>query len=401
MTAPRSATVTLPSTTAEAGTLPSLTAVIPTRNRCPHGTADAHLNPLTWCLQSLFDQRGSGLRRIVVVDDASTDHTEAVVSHLAYGAPVEVTYQRNPSRQGPCRARNLGLRAAGTTQVFFTDDDCVFADPRALAVTQHTHRILGADAAHRVGGLHLPVFLRSDDYRSVISATRIGRIHAAAGQVHANFGCFPAEYTDLRTRTDLAVALPSDFLQEVFLIDTAVLTGVGGFPDTGFDAVHHEGVFLTLRLAPLGLAHAYLAHPHTGVIHLRYGASHTPSAPPASYPGLKVGQRQVPFAVMLAESAIDRPDTGGRAGLLDVVHDLIAGRYTQLLHLDPAGGQAWEQLSYDAFVTGTDPHGLLRIPPIELGTDARVELWRAALRHGKDLYDRRPTSRVPAGSDRA
>lgn len=371
--------------------LPTLAAVIPTYNRCPYPVADYHLNPLVWCLYSLEQQQGSGLRRIVVVNDASTDHTDQVVGHvrdrLAVRGRVEIDYLVNQRRRNPCRSRNRGLHAAGCQQVFFTDDDCVLGSASALAVAQHAHREL-TDRGVRVGGLHLPVFLRADDYQSTVSQTRIGKIHASKGEVHANFAAYPSEHADLRADPDTAVALPIDFLQEVFLADTRVLTDVGGFPDTGFTAVHHEGVFLTLRLAAAGgRSHFHLLHPHTQVIHLRYGSGHTSTGTNGRYRGLWVEDRHVPLATMLAEAAVPRADTGGRSAPAQIISDVIAGRYTQLLHLDPQGAQTYARLAYDAWVHGRDPRRLFRFPPVEMDTAARVELWRAALHHGRSIYD--------------
>jgi Glycosyl transferase family 2 len=389
------------------GRLPTLAAVVPTYNRCPYPVAGYDLNPLVWCLYSLLHQIGSGLRRIVVVNDGSTDHTDQIVHDVAArhaSGPVDIEYLVNPHRTGPCRARNRGLAAADTEQVFFLDDDCVFVDNQALAVAQRSHRELAA-AGVRVGGLHLPVFLRADDYPATTSQDRIGKIHARTGAVYANFSHYPAEHAALRHRTDVAVAVPVDFLQEVFLADTGLLTAAGGFPDTGFGAVHHEGVFLTLRLAhtqPAGLAlsHYQLVHPHVGLIHFRYGSGHTAPGPRGRWPGLQIEDRHVPFAVMLDEAAVTRADTGGRATPAQIVVDIIAGRYTQLLHLDQHGAAAFTQLAYDAWVHGEDPLGLFRFPPVDLDTAGRVELWTAALQLGRTIYDQqlagiRPGAHLP------
>ena len=55
---------------------------------------------------------------IIVVDDASTDGTKAVVTRY----PVKYIYQK---RGGPAAARNRGYRSAKGEVIFFTDADCV------------------------------------------------------------------------------------------------------------------------------------------------------------------------------------------------------------------------------------------------------------------------------------
>lgn len=65
---------------------------------------------------------------IIVVDDGSTDHTQAVLA--AYGPPVQTIYQEN---QGPPSARNTGLRAATGDLIAFLDSDDVIP-PESIAL---------------------------------------------------------------------------------------------------------------------------------------------------------------------------------------------------------------------------------------------------------------------------
>lgn len=62
---------------------------------------------------------------VIVVDDASTDDTAAVLARLAATAPFPVRVLRQEGNQGPSAARNRGWRAATAPVVVFTDDDCV------------------------------------------------------------------------------------------------------------------------------------------------------------------------------------------------------------------------------------------------------------------------------------
>jgi len=63
---------------------------------------------------------------LVIVDNASSDDTEAVVSAWAETAGLRVTLVRE-ARKGLAVARNTGVRAAHGTVLAFTDDDCRLA----------------------------------------------------------------------------------------------------------------------------------------------------------------------------------------------------------------------------------------------------------------------------------
>lgn len=98
-------------------TSPSLTVVVPSFNSAP--TLDA-------CLRSVVAASPSGAR-ILVVDDASTDESAAIIARH----PVEVL--RHASNRGPSAARNSGWRAADTELVAFVDSDVVIL-PEALTL---------------------------------------------------------------------------------------------------------------------------------------------------------------------------------------------------------------------------------------------------------------------------
>lgn len=63
---------------------------------------------------------------LVVVDNASSDDTQAVVSAWAETAGLKVTLVRE-ARRGLAAARNAGVRAAHGALLAFTDDDCRLA----------------------------------------------------------------------------------------------------------------------------------------------------------------------------------------------------------------------------------------------------------------------------------
>ncbi len=101
---------------------PTVTIVVPIRNG-PH-LVDA-------CLRSLAAlERPSGLREIIIVDDASSDDTPTAAEAWAGRLPVRVI--RGDRQRGPGAARNIGARNAQSEILAFIDGDCI-ADPRWLA----------------------------------------------------------------------------------------------------------------------------------------------------------------------------------------------------------------------------------------------------------------------------
>ena len=75
-------------------------------------------------VDALAGQSGAPTFELVVVDDGSTDDTQAVLSSLAADASFPVRSVRLERNRGPAVARNIGWRAAVGDLVAFTDDDC-------------------------------------------------------------------------------------------------------------------------------------------------------------------------------------------------------------------------------------------------------------------------------------
>ncbi len=95
---------------------PQVTLVIPARNA---------ESTLSQCLASVVPLLyNDTLAEVVVVDDGSTDETEALIRTCG------VTYLRGYGK-GPASARNLGWQHAQTELIWFVDSDCV-SQPDAL-----------------------------------------------------------------------------------------------------------------------------------------------------------------------------------------------------------------------------------------------------------------------------
>jgi glycosyltransferase involved in cell wall biosynthesis len=97
-----------------------VSVVVPTRNR-------SHL--LATTLRSALGQRGVALE-VIVVDEASTDDTSAVVSGLA---DSRLRVIRHETPQGVSVARNRGLAEAHADWVAFLDDDDLWAPDKLVS----------------------------------------------------------------------------------------------------------------------------------------------------------------------------------------------------------------------------------------------------------------------------
>jgi len=102
----------------------NLSLVICTRNRA---------GQLSLCLDAVTKMRKPEAFELVIVDNASTDHTGAIIREFQRTArfPVILCHEAIP---GLARARNVGWRASRGDVVAFTDDDCYVAPDYAEQV---------------------------------------------------------------------------------------------------------------------------------------------------------------------------------------------------------------------------------------------------------------------------
>ncbi len=92
-----------------------VSVIIPTFNR---------KDTLAKCIHALFAQTYSNNYEIIVVDDGSTDGTEALMNTLLSNAPCIMRYSRQANR-GPAAARNAGIKMAQGGLILFIDDDII------------------------------------------------------------------------------------------------------------------------------------------------------------------------------------------------------------------------------------------------------------------------------------
>jgi glycosyltransferase involved in cell wall biosynthesis len=143
-----------------------ISIIVPTYNRC---------EMLRGALETLIGQEtGEDFSyEVVVVDNASTDATRAVIEQVAATSPVPVqyAYERQP---GPAPARNCGLeRATGDWIAFFDDDEladtmwlrqlyCAALETKAPIVGGAMHLDLPPEVLNQ-----LSTFVRSTSFREI------------------------------------------------------------------------------------------------------------------------------------------------------------------------------------------------------------------------------------------
>ena len=108
---------------------PSISVIIPTFNRAPI---------LRNCLEALAVQTvGSDSVEILVVDDGSTDQTQATVEGMRHGAGSVIRYLRQDN-QGASAARNRALDIAAGRILLIINDDSI-CEPGVLAEHLRMH----------------------------------------------------------------------------------------------------------------------------------------------------------------------------------------------------------------------------------------------------------------------
>jgi hypothetical protein len=360
----------------------SVSAVLPTWNRCPFSPA-GHLadNPLYWAVATLRAQAGDALAEIVVVDDGSTDHTREVAEQLAADDhPVAVRPVVREDHQGAWRARNLGAAAASCPLLYFGDDDCVFP-PHTVAGAACALALLRErdPAAAAVG---TPFYYRGLAPSAVLPDERIGTLDPGAGTFSTGFHAVPASCLNGRPpllgEAGLLIPLPVRLIGGTALVDAAVLRAAGGFADlSAWASGYSDHLHLSAGLADAGAQLYHCPDPRLGAAHLKFGAV-------GAYPldaaelGTVIAALGRPFGDLVKISAVPRTGTGHRLTDRDFFPEQVGSFFAFFAARSPTGAAAWAIRSWREFAQ--DGHAPTLAVAAVPGQDDRMRAWRDGLR---------------------
>lgn len=162
---------------------PTVDVIIPAYNISRH---------LPAALESVIAQTFQNWR-IVVVDDGSTDQTEAVLKTFQERLGARLTYLKQ-ANQGPSAARNTGIRHASGELIAFLDGDDLWV-PERLADS------VACLAANRAAGLSYGLVTRITEAGEVIGTFAGNGQHAAgrlASQIYMRRVEFPCPTVTVR-----------------------------------------------------------------------------------------------------------------------------------------------------------------------------------------------------------
>jgi hypothetical protein len=369
-----------------------VSAIIPTYNRCPFDPANRMAdNPLYWAVTTLRGQAGGVLAEIIVADDGSSDHTEAVVDRLAAcGHPVPVRQVSCQGHQGAWRARNAGAAAARGSLLYFADDDCVFP-PHAVAGAACALALLRVDDP-AAAAVNTPFYYRALRPRAVLPASRIGTLDVEAATFSTGFHAMPSGYLGGRPPlfgpAGLLRPLRVQLIGGTALIDAAALRAAGGFADlSAWVTEYSDHLHLSADLAAAG-AHLYhCPDPRLGAAHLKFGAA---GSYPLDHSDLGAADWALgrPFGDLVALSAVPRGGSGHRVADGAFFREQIGSFFAFFAARSLAGGRAWAVRSWEEFaVDGQVPTLAVGGVP---GPAERALAWREGLAAGARALVRSP-----------
>jgi hypothetical protein len=360
----------------------SVSAVIPTWNRCPFNPEE-HVsdNPLYWAVTSLRAEAGEALAEIIVVDDGSTDHTGEVVELLGAGNdPVPVRQVTCADHAGAWRARNLGAAAASCPLLYFGDDDCVFR-PHTVAGAAYALALL-RECDPAAAALGTPFYYRGLAPSAVLPGERIGTLDPVAGTFSTGFHAVPASYLNGHPPklggAGLLMPLPVQLIGGAALIDAEALRAAGGFTDlSAWASGYSDHLHLSAAVTDAGARLYHCPDPRLGAAHLKFGAAGAYPLNPAELSTV-LGALGRPFGDLVALAAVPRASTGHRLADPDFFPEQVGSFFAFFATRSPAGAAAWAIRSWHEFARdGYVPTlAVDRVP----GHGDRAQAWRDGLR---------------------
>jgi glycosyltransferase involved in cell wall biosynthesis len=222
----------------ECGRSSKISIVIPTYNRA---------SLLKLALEGYRTQKSPDrICEILVVDDGSTDQTEATVQSAARESPFPIRYLRQ-NNKGPAAARNFGIREAGAELVLFTDSDVI---PSDNFVEQHLewHRRYPARDAAILGYLK---------WSSEVNPTPFMRWYGDC-QLFAFRRLQPAQDAGFRSFYTCNLSLKTDFLRTCGLFDEEFRSAAFEDTELGYRLARH-GMRLLYNPAAVACHHQFFS----------------------------------------------------------------------------------------------------------------------------------------------
>lgn len=373
----------------------NIAAIIPTYNRCPYkpGSSKAAYNPLALCIRALLMQK-CPLKEIIVIDDASEDYTEEIVTALkdyAFNTKgIEIKYIKNKKRRGSSITRNIGVREAKSKYILLLDDDCI-APPYLSFGTHFILRKLEQKDA-KVAALQLLPYGRRSFPKAPHSFKEIGMIDFIKGKGwQTNFDSFPVEYLNEKEKfldQELSILKPKQILimGGVALISREKYLEVGGFPEfiTWPNAAGEEREF-ACRLLENGYKVFFSPDPKFHLMHGAFGAEI------GEFQGEDWLKKKTDDHFSLNEFCklcnVPRVDTGNRITVEEWCYCNVISVFCVIYRRNIRGAMEWAKNSYREFVLDSELKWFRPFYLHRMITDRakREEIWHKAISDGLNL----------------
>ena len=358
--------------------LPEISAIIPTYNRAPNAPGN-DVNPLGWCLESLVNQKKSGLSEIIVIDDASVDNTKDVVDFFTKQSKIPIKYLRNSKQLGSSISRNRAVAESKNDFILFMDDDCIASEYFAFGAN-YTMMNLPDDVA----SLQMAVYHRKNKPSSG-SMKDIGTLDLETGVMKGNFDKFPAEYLENREgiflNPSLEIINPFEIQHSagVFLIKKDIYEKIGGFPEFfTWSNGYREEAHVALKLKKEKKRIFFSPDPKFHCVHLKYGAR-SPNLVEEIEGEPKLNQR-------ISMSNAYSSGTGNRVKADTWFKDYILSTHFTLSCMSESASQKFAEQTYQDFVLNNE----LCVSGVETritNANRRDKIFFSAIKESKDLLD--------------
>jgi len=370
-----------------------IAAIIPTYNRCPFDRESKNYkyNPLAVCISALLLQKSS-IKEIIIVDDASTDHTKEVVDDFekeAYATKgVKIKYFRNEKRMGSSISRNIGAKHASTKYLFFLDDDCA-PTPYLTFISSIVIKKLEADDEN-FSVLILPVYDRASIPRESQSVADLTKSFFKIVSKSAHFNAIPEEYIEIKNEflnKGLKILKPLKVYQSWghFIVQRDKYLDVEGFPDfaTWPNKTGEEQEF-ACRLIENAYTLYYLPDPKASSFHGSYGSQVNMDFLGDDWLSMitKGNLSLVEYSKLCNEGIM----SGNRVSDEEYFYSKIIASFCILYKRNTKEAINWAKKTYQKYVVENKPYWSKRQSKSSVtSTQRREELWYKAITDGLRL----------------